>query len=74
MNVQTRHALVLYLEFGVFEGASMRRWSTALKNPASLLHGFDSFEGLPEDFDFKYPKGHFDVGGSLPDIDDDRIT
>lgn len=65
---------VLYLEFGVFEGASMRYWSNALENPASLLHGFDSFEGLPEEFDSRYPKGWFDVGGRIPSIDDDRVT
>ncbi len=39
---------VLYLEFGVFEGYSMRYWSMLLLNPESHLHGFDSFEGLPE--------------------------
>ena len=39
---------VLYLEFGVATGASMRYWSQALKHPDSILHGFDSFEGLPE--------------------------
>src|SRR5262245_52251571 len=38
---------VLYLEFGVFQGASMREWSKRLVNPASLLDGFDTFEGLP---------------------------
>jgi len=74
VGAAVRDDLVLYLEFGVFEGASMRHWSTALKNPASLLHGFDSFVGLPEDFDFKHPKGYFDVDGSFPDIDDERIT
>ena len=66
---------VLYLEFGVFAGATMRYWSRALKHPGSILHGFDSFEGLPEDFDVngRYPKGHFDVGGQLPNIEDPRV-
>src|SRR3954447_14586785 len=64
----------LYLEFGVFEGASLRYWSQALRDPASELHAFDSFQGLPETFDpLTHPKGLFDVGGRLPDIDDDRI-
>lgn len=72
---RVRDRQVLYLEFGVFQGASMRFWSGALRHPASRLHGFDSFEGLPEDFDFigKYEKGHFDVGGRLPQIDDPRV-
>ena len=39
---------VLYLEFGVAAGETIRWWSSALKNPGSKLHGFDSFEGLPE--------------------------
>ena len=68
---------VLYLEFGVHKGASMRFWSTALKNNESKLHGFDSFEGLPEDFDDvggPYRKGTFDVGSKLPDIADPRVT
>lgn len=67
---------VLYLEFGVFEGASMRFWSNALKHPSATLHGFDSFEGLPDDFDVNgpYVKGTFDVGGQPPQIADPRVT
>ena len=66
---------VLYLEFGVWEGRSIRYWSEALRNPDSMLHGFDSFEGLPEDFDVKgpYSKGSFNVGGRIPQIDDPRV-
>ena len=51
--------VVLYLEFGVFEGNSIRYWSKLLKNPGSMLHGFDSFEGLPETFKDDHPKGRF---------------
>ena len=51
---KVRDARVLYLEFGVYQGASMRWWSAALNNPGSRLHGFDSFEGLPEAFDDEY--------------------
>ena len=67
---------VLYLEFGVFKGASMRYWSNSLKHPETQLHGFDSFEGLPEDFDNDggpYVKGTFDLQGALPHIDDSRV-
>lgn len=66
---------VLYLEFGVFKGKSMRYWSENLKHPESKLHGFDSFQGLPEDFDVngRYPKGAFNVEGQLPQIHDDRV-
>jgi O-methyltransferase len=72
---RVRDRKVLYLEFGVHKGASMRYWSAALRNPESRLHGFDSFEGLPEDFDVAggYPKGRFSTGGVPPRIDDPRV-
>jgi hypothetical protein len=41
---------VLYLEFGVFKGRTTRYWSAKLRNPDARLHGFDSFEGLPEEW------------------------
>lgn len=64
---------VLYLEFGVYRGESMRYWSKILTNPESKLHGFDSFEGLPEDWTDYAPKGAFDTGGAIPEIDDSRV-
>src|SRR5258706_11067629 len=45
---QVKAQRVLYLEFGVAYGESMSYWSQKLKHPESMLHGFDSFEGLPE--------------------------
>src|SRR5260370_37179892 len=39
---------VLYLEFGVFQGASMRIWSDMLNNQCSPFLGFYSFRGMPE--------------------------
>ena len=74
---EIRYEQVLYLEFGVYQGASIRWWSSALRNPASRLHGFDSFEGLPEAFDNaggKYAKGWFSTDGQIPRIDDPRVT
>lgn len=64
---------VLYLEFGVWEGASLRYWSKALENPAAALHAFDGFEGLPEDWSRKCPKGSFSSDGKIPQIDDPRV-
>jgi hypothetical protein len=64
---------VLYLEFGVFEGASLRIWSEVLRNPLSSLHGFDSFEGLPETWTHRFPKGAFDTKGALPKLADPRV-
>lgn len=63
---------VLYVEFGVFTGDTTRYWSRHLRNPGAMLHGFDSFEGLPEDWG-PHTRGHFDVAGAIPKIDDPRV-
>jgi hypothetical protein len=62
-----------YLEFGVFQGDTIRYWSERLTNPQSFLHGFDSFEGLPENWHLRRPKGHFSTQGDLPHIPDPRV-
>jgi len=64
---------VLYLEFGVFQGGSMRQWVKWLKNPGSKLRGFDSFEGLPEYWSGWTKKGELTVGGVIPNIPDERV-
>lgn len=64
---------VLYLEFGVFKGEVTLFWSQRLRNPKSQLHGFDSFEGLPEDWILGRERGYFSTGGVLPDIRDPRV-
>jgi hypothetical protein len=66
-------AKVLYLEFGVWMGASMRYWSNLLQNSKSHLHGFDSFEGLPENWLANHPKGAFSTDGQVPTFDDSRV-
>jgi Macrocin-O-methyltransferase (TylF) len=71
---EIRDREVLYLEFGVYRGESMRIWSSLLRNPKSNLHGFDSFEGLPESWDLSAEKGHFAMEGSVPVIDDPRVS
>jgi hypothetical protein len=64
---------VLYCEFGVYQGDSMRQWSGLLRNPQSILHGFDSFEGLPEDWNIENGVGYFSTGGKIPQVDDPRV-
>jgi hypothetical protein len=64
---------VLYVECGVFTGAATRYWSNLLRNPESCLHGFDTFEGLPEDWIARRPKGHFSTQGRVPVIEDTRV-
>lgn len=55
----------LILEFGVFRGDSLNY--IAKKMPQRELHGFDSFEGLPEAW-VNNPKGAFNVDGELPKV------
>jgi hypothetical protein len=64
---------VLYLEFGVSHGYSMRYWSNLLTHPEAVLHGFDSFEGLPETWNELNPQGQFTTNGDVPVFDDPRV-
>jgi O-methyltransferase len=67
-------AKIAYFEFGVFEGESIKWWLTKNTNTASVFVGFDSFEGLPEDwFSGDKKTGHFTTGGTLPDTYDTRV-
>ena len=75
-NTVLRNEPVDYLEFGVFEGKSIRDWAELNGNPDSRFVGFDSFEGLPADWEFfsgKRPKGDFSTAGKVPEIDDERV-
>lgn len=65
---------VLYLEFGVAKGTSMRYWSRLLTQPDCKLHGFDSFEGLPSGWALGWQEGSFSLQGQIPTFDDERIT
>ncbi|MCX6290207.1 MAG: class I SAM-dependent methyltransferase [Bacteroidetes bacterium] len=65
---------IQYLEFGVFKGESIRWWVETNKNPDSRFTGFDTFTGLPEDWNFRYEKGHFSTEGKTPDIRDSRCA
>jgi Methyltransferase domain len=57
----------LILEFGVGGGDSIRRIAAMADGRA--VHGFDSFEGLPEDWAGRHEeRGHYSLGGRLPDV------
>jgi len=66
-----------YLEFGVWKGITLNAWTSINTNENSRFYGFDSFEGLPEDWvhDFgRTRKGTFDLNGIAPTISDARVT
>lgn len=56
----------LVLEFGVFSGKSINRIA---RQKALPVYGFDSFEGLPEDWRAGYEKGRFNRG-DLPAVEE----
>jgi O-methyltransferase len=60
-----------YLEFGVAGGTSFAWWTKLNQHPGSLFFGFDTFEGLPEDWHF-FKKGAFSY--DIPFMDDARGT
>lgn len=55
----------LWLEFGVYQGASINFLAT--RAPGEVV-GFDSFEGLPADWTRSFPKGSFALKGSPPTV------
>ncbi|HEY2446867.1 MAG TPA: class I SAM-dependent methyltransferase [Rhizomicrobium sp.] len=67
-----RHAFIaraaagLIVEFGVFRGESIRFFASLTKE---TIYGFDSFEGLREDWKgWAAPKGTFDMAGAPPPV------
>ena len=65
--------MLTYLEFGVASGSSIKWWVEKNKNTGSRFIGFDTFNGLPEDWG-NITKGTFSTGGSVPDIKDARVS
>lgn len=64
-----------YLEFGVFQGASIKYWTSINSNKQSEFIGFDTFTGLPENWynlTVSLRKNHFNTQGQTPDIKDGR--
>jgi hypothetical protein len=68
---------ISYLEFGVYKGTSLLSWTKLNTNEKSEFIGFDSFEGLPEDWlklgFYSAKRGTFYAEGKPPIIDDTRV-
>ncbi len=63
---------VCYLEFGVFRGDTLRQWADRLTHFDTSFHGFDSFDGLPEHWNYAKPAGSFG-GRGIPVYKDPRV-
>lgn len=53
----------LWLEFGVYRGRSITQIA---RHTNKIIYGFDSFEGLPEQWNGENPAGMFNIGGEVP--------
>ncbi len=71
-DAETKNEPIEYLEFGVAGGSSFKWWVENNTNPQSKFHGFDTFEGLPEDWG-PFKAGDMSAGSKTPDIQDSRV-
>jgi O-methyltransferase len=62
---------VNYLEFGVAGGHSFRWFMERNKDVQSRFYGFDTFDGLPEDWG-PFKKGSFSNDNKMPELADNR--
>ena len=64
---------VSYIEFGVAGGHSFKWWAENQKNKESRFIGFDTFTGLPENWNI-FKQGSMSADGKLPELTDSRCT
>lgn len=60
-----------YFEFGVWNGDSFKKIVSLNNHPGSRFYGFDTFEGLPEQWQ-NVDSGGYSAAGKIPSIDDPR--
>ena len=68
-----KNSPINYLEFGVANGGSFYWWLENHKNSDSRFHGFDTFNGLPEDYG-PFKKGEMSNGNEVLKTDDERAS
>jgi O-methyltransferase len=76
INSRFGNVAITYLEFGVWRGESLEAWTRINTNETSRFYGFDSFEGLPEDWLHAFgvtKQGDFGLKGEPPKISDQRV-
>jgi O-methyltransferase len=64
---------IVYIEFGVAGGHSFTWWVHHNSHPSSRFIGFDTFEGLPEDWGV-FRKGDMSADSQVPQLDDNRVS
>jgi len=65
----------LFLEFGVYTGGSINLFAKQLINTKKNIYGFDSFEGLKEDWlsHVFFPKGALTLNKKTPNVEKNVI-
>ena len=73
LAMEAQNQPVLYLEFGVAQGLSIKWWLANQQNEQSKFFGFDTFEGLPEDWG-SFKQGDMTSEGKFPEVNDIRCS
>lgn len=60
----------LIMEFGVYQGNSLRLIAAKTTAP---VYGFDSFQGLPEDWTHFQKRGRFSLEGKFPKFEQENV-
>ena len=71
MDKENLSCPVNYLEFGVADGYSFNWFMANNMHADSRFYGFDTFDGLPEDWG-PFKKGTFGTNNKVPAINDER--
>ena len=72
-NSVVKNSAIDYLEFGVYYGGSIAMWTSLNDNPESHFFGFDTFTGLPDNWNQDFKIGTLTTNGDMPKIDDPRV-